>query len=184
MTDQPAGEPEPAASVVPAAAEARRDRVTVRRSPRYGRFIILGAGLGAVVTFVLTNLFPTDEAVGFGALFGYFLLFGIPAGAAIGGLVAVVLERVVSGRSAQLEFERERVEEADVERERGGTEEADVDPNAVDPHAVDVDAAGSNVGGPDTVGPNAVIEPDTDAATVADGPGAEGPTRRPATSGD
>ena len=94
-----------------------RDRVTVRRSPRYGRFIILGAGLGAVVTFALTNLFPIDAEVGFGPLFGYFLLFGVPIGAALGGLLAVLLDVVSSRRATDLEAERSTVEAPEQELE-------------------------------------------------------------------
>ena len=66
--------------------------VTVRRIPRYSRFLIIGAGLGAVATFILTASFPSDPKVGFGALFGYFLLFGVPAGAVIGAVVAILLD--------------------------------------------------------------------------------------------
>ena len=66
--------------------------VMVRRIPRYSRFLIIGAGLGAVATFILTASFPSDPKVGFGALFGYFLLFGVPAGAVIGAVVAILLD--------------------------------------------------------------------------------------------
>jgi len=66
--------------------------VTVRRIPRYSRFLIIGAGLGAAATFILTASFPSDPKVGFGALFGYFLLFGVPAGAVIGAVVAILLD--------------------------------------------------------------------------------------------
>jgi pimeloyl-ACP methyl ester carboxylesterase len=81
-------------------------RVTVRRAPKYPRFIILGAGLGAVVTFVLTNLFPVDPLVGFGPLFGYLLLFGVPAGAALGAIVAILLDAVATRRAREVEAER------------------------------------------------------------------------------
>ncbi len=89
-------------------------RVSVRRAPRYPRFIILGAGLGAVVTFILTASYPVDPEVGFGALFGYFLLFGIPAGAALGGTFAIVLDAVATRRAKQLTAERTAVDAPDV----------------------------------------------------------------------
>lgn len=76
--------------------------VMVRRVPKYPRFLILGAGLGAVVTFILTASFPTDPDVGFGPLFGYFLIYGIPAGAVLGALVALVLDRAASRRARQV----------------------------------------------------------------------------------
>lgn len=82
------------------------DRVTVRRAPRITRFLILGAGLGAIATFILTALYPIDQKVGFGPLFGYFLLFGIPAGAALGGIIASVLDIISTRRSKSLTAER------------------------------------------------------------------------------
>lgn len=87
-----------------------RDSVQVRRSPRYGRFIILGAGVGAIVTFVATNLFPVDPSVGFGPIFGYLLLFGVPIGAALAGLIAVVFDVINSRRARVLEAERTTVD--------------------------------------------------------------------------
>ncbi len=86
------------------------DRVTVRRAPRYPRFIIIGAGLGAVVAFVLTVSFPIDPMVGFGATFGFFALLGVAGGAALSGLVAVVLDGVALRRARSLDAERTIVE--------------------------------------------------------------------------
>ena len=67
--------------------------VSIRRAPKYGAFMIVGGGLGAIATFILTMSFPVDPSVGFGALFGYFSLFGIPAGVAVGALVALIADR-------------------------------------------------------------------------------------------
>ena len=102
MTDQT---PQPA-DAAPEEGLSSRDSVQVRRSPRYGRFLILGAGVGAIATFIVTNLFPIDPAVGFGALFGYLLLFGVPIGAALGGLTAVAFDMVNSRRTRVMEAER------------------------------------------------------------------------------
>ncbi len=125
MTDPVQPSPDPDAAAAPSASpEAREqgavaaereavstgDRVSVRRAPRYPRFIVLGAGLGAIVTFVLTASFPIDESVGFGPLFGYFLLFGVPAGAALGGIVAVVLDVIATRRAKQFDAERTTVD--------------------------------------------------------------------------
>lgn len=73
--------------------------VSVRRIPRYSRFLILGAGIGAVTTFIFTASFPVDSSVGFSALFGYFLLFGIPAGALLGAVAAIVLDANLNRRA-------------------------------------------------------------------------------------
>ena len=84
--------PQPGAAQPGPAQTTVETEVMVRRIPRYSRFLIIGAGLGAVATFILTASFSSDPKVGFGALFGYFLLFGVPAGAVIGAVVAILLD--------------------------------------------------------------------------------------------
>ena len=88
-------------------------QVTIRRAPKVPVFLILGGALGAIVTLVLTMLQPADPAVGYPALFGYFLLYGLPAGVALGGIVAVILD-VISRRTTRTAMaEVTRVDEAD-----------------------------------------------------------------------
>ncbi len=96
-------QPEPTQSSV-------ETEVTVRRIPRYSRFLIIGAGLGAVATFILTASFPSDPKVGFGALFGYFLLFGMPAGVVIGAVVAILLDVGLNHRARTVMAERTTVD--------------------------------------------------------------------------
>ena len=84
--------------------------VTMRRIPRYSRFLILGAGLGAVATFILTASFPSDPKVGFGALFGYFLIFGVPAGVVIGAVTAIVLDTGLKRRARNVMAEHTTVD--------------------------------------------------------------------------
>jgi len=74
--------------------------VTIRRAPKVPVFLILGGALGATVTLVLTMLQPADPNVGYPALFGYFLLYGLPAGVLLGAVVAIVLD-IVSRRSTR-----------------------------------------------------------------------------------
>ena len=108
MTDaQP--QPDPSAEP-PSRTSTSTSSVTVRRAPRYPRFIILGAGLGAVITFILTALYPVDPNVGFGALFGYFALFGVSAGAALGGGVAVLLDVLATRRAKKFDAEHTTVD--------------------------------------------------------------------------
>lgn len=84
--------------------------VTVRRIPRYSRFLIIGAGVGAVATFILTASFPSDPAVGFGALFGYFLIFGVPIGVVLGAVLAIVLDASLKRRARTVLAERTMVD--------------------------------------------------------------------------
>jgi len=90
-------------------------------------FLIIGAVLGTLVTLILTSLFPADPNIGFTASFGYFLLFGAPAGAALGALVGLVIDRVSVARARTVTVEHEVV--------------APVDPDS-DPDADRADPAG------------------------------------------
>ncbi len=117
---------------------------TVRRAPKVPVFLILGALVGFIVTLSLTASFPTDPTVGFPATFGYFLLYGIPAGTVLGGIVAVVLDRVSARRAKQVSFELTTVDPLPEDEEfaaadPGGVREADsanpADPNETEPPA-------------------------------------------------
>ena len=91
------------------------DRVTVRRAPRIPAFIAVGAILGALVTLILTSLFPVDPAVGFGALFAYFALYGVTGGVVLGALVGIILDRVSTRRARSVDVEVERSTEDSAE---------------------------------------------------------------------
>lgn len=89
------------------------EQATVRRAPKIPAFMIVGGGLGAIATFILTALFPADPAIGFGATFGYFALFGIPAGVVLGAVLALILDRISTRRAMTVDVAVERVDEAD-----------------------------------------------------------------------
>jgi fructose-specific phosphotransferase system IIC component len=94
---------EPLGTIVPT-------EVRIRRAPKYPTFLILGAAVGALVTLVVTALFPADPAVGFGALFGYFAIYGVPAGIVVGALAAIVLDRTSSRRARRIVMEHTTVD--------------------------------------------------------------------------
>lgn len=83
--------------------------VRVRRAPKFGAFMVVGGGLAAIGTLIATALFPSDPSVGFVALFAYFCLFTIPAGVAVGAIVALILDRRSSRRARTVQAERESV---------------------------------------------------------------------------
>jgi hypothetical protein len=94
-------------------SDPQRTEVKIRRAPKLGVFLLIGAVLGALVTLILTSLFPADPAIGFAASFGYFLLFGAPAGAALGALVGLVIDRISVARARTVTMEHEVVGDED-----------------------------------------------------------------------
>ncbi|WP_349904002.1 hypothetical protein [Parafrigoribacterium humi] len=81
-----------AAGVSAAGVSAAAVEVRIRRAPKISVFLILGALVGFLGTLILTALQPVDPAIGFAALFGYFLVYGIPAGVVVGGIIGVIFE--------------------------------------------------------------------------------------------
>lgn len=73
--------------------------VTVRRSPRYGRFMIVGGGIFAIVAFILTYAFPQEADYDPAQVFGFLLILGVTVGVTLGGLLALVLDRATARRA-------------------------------------------------------------------------------------
>lgn len=84
--------------------------VKIRRAPKLSVFLLLGAFAGALTTLILTSQYPVDETIGFPATAGYFLLFGVPAGAVLGAAVALVIDRISIARARTVTVEHEVVE--------------------------------------------------------------------------
>lgn len=88
---------------------------TVRRVPRYGVFMGIGVVLGVLAAVILTFtggaeksqaldvVYPTSQ------VFGFLLLWTVPIGLAVGGLVALLLERVVRRKDRVVRVSRETV---------------------------------------------------------------------------
>ena len=89
---------------------AEEAELTIRRAPKIPAFLIVGGGLGGVVTFVLTGLYPIDPQVGLAALFGCFALFGVTGGVLLGALVALILDRISTRRARTARVIRETIE--------------------------------------------------------------------------
>ncbi|MEO8095647.1 MAG: hypothetical protein ABI632_12070 [Pseudolysinimonas sp.] len=83
--------------------------VKIRRAPKLSVFLVIGALVGAVATLIVTSLFDVDPAVGFAATAGYFLLFGVPAGVALGATVGLIIDRVSIARARTVTVEHETV---------------------------------------------------------------------------
>lgn len=90
--------------------EPETREATMRRAPKLGAFLVVGAGLGAFVTLILTSLFPADPNVGFAASYAYFLIYGIPAGLAIGAVLGLAFDRRSRRRARTVMVEHRRVD--------------------------------------------------------------------------
>ncbi|WP_254431212.1 hypothetical protein [Agromyces sp. Marseille-P2726] len=103
----------------PVETDVTSDTVTVRRAPRYGRFILLGVIVGAIVALILTFAFtgqPVEgELVQFdkGQVFGFLLLVCGTIGAALGAVVALLIDRSSARRARSVAVEHESTHRVD-----------------------------------------------------------------------
>ncbi|WP_051973372.1 hypothetical protein [Cryobacterium sp. MLB-32] len=75
------------------------DTLSVHRSPRYKNFMILGAAVGVALAVGLTVGFPGSADFTKAQIFGFLLLACLAVGVLLGGIVALVLDRVIGRRT-------------------------------------------------------------------------------------
>lgn len=108
----------------PSDSDAQGHRIVaahVRRAPRVGVFLALGAVIGLIAAMVLTFAFGgTNEAspnTGFEysqlQVFGFLLLVCVTAGVALAGLVAAVIDRASSRHTKAVTVDRELIRVVD-----------------------------------------------------------------------
>ena len=89
----------------------------VRRAPRWGVFLGIGVGVGVLLAFLLTiggsfEASPaTQVAYPFGQVFGFLVLWTVPAGIALLGVVALILDRVARRTERVVRVDRETIAE-------------------------------------------------------------------------
>jgi len=94
--------------------------VHTRRAPKFGVFAALGAMAGLIAAMILATVFNgTDDPspytqVEYSAMqvFGFIVLWCVPAGIAVGMLVAIILDRTVGRKTHEMRAVREIAEEA------------------------------------------------------------------------
>lgn len=88
----------------------------MRRAPKYGVFLTVGAMLGVLVALILT--FATGEespspatGVTYSSIqvFGFLALIGIAIGLALGGVVALLFDRASRRRARTVSLDHESV---------------------------------------------------------------------------
>ena len=94
------------------------EAVTIRRSPRYFRFMVAGACVGLIVALVLTVLFPEPAGFSFGQVFGFLAIVWIAVGVGGGSIVALLLDRVRSKRTRTVQVSHLQAREMSGEAER------------------------------------------------------------------
>ncbi|MCR2813112.1 potassium transporter Trk [Microbacterium sp. zg.Y1090] len=93
----------------------------LRRTPKFAVFLGFGAALGLLAALILTFAFgdggevSTDTGVVYSPMqvFGFLALFGVPIGIALGGIVALVFDRVLSARARDVQIEHEHIRTQD-----------------------------------------------------------------------
>ncbi|WP_434970411.1 potassium transporter Trk [Microbacterium sp. bgisy207] len=98
-------------------SDQRLEQVTVRRSPKYAVFLLLGGAVGMIVAMILTFAFDGTTQVSPNTglvysqmqVFGFLLLIFVSAGVALGGAVALILDRVYARRARTLRVDHERI---------------------------------------------------------------------------
>jgi hypothetical protein len=116
-------------------SEPQRRQVRVRRSPKIGVFLAIGAVLGALVAVVAVNVTPADATVPKIQAIGFLILLLAPVGALLAGVLALVLDRIAerSARTVDAELISEApapvVEQAepDADRDRPDLDRPDLD---------------------------------------------------------
>jgi len=92
---------------------------TVRRVPRYGVFMGIGVVVGIIVAGILTLIgsYEPSDAVNVvyppGQVFGFLLLWTVPIGLALGGVVGLIFERVSRRHDRVVRVEHETIVTSD-----------------------------------------------------------------------
>ncbi|ROP44063.1 MULTISPECIES: hypothetical protein [unclassified Rathayibacter] len=122
--------------------EITREEVDVRRSPRVWRILALGAGLGAIVAFVLTFALPETEGFSQAQVFGFSLLLFVTIFGGLAALVVVILDRVVGRRVVRTTAERTVARETDIDDEpTDELDDSDVTPDENEAPGTEPDAS-------------------------------------------
>jgi hypothetical protein len=123
-TGQPAPEaqlPSESATDTEVATVYSSGSVAVRRSPRYWRFLVIGAFVGIIAALVLTFAFPTSPDYSLTQVFGFLLLVCVVVFGAAALGIGLLIDRSMARRTRIVRADRVDVHPA-------GTPAADAEP--------------------------------------------------------
>ena len=95
--------------------------VSVRRSPRYWRFLVIGVFVGIIAALILTFAFPGSADYSLTQVFGFLLLVCVVVFGAIALVVGLLIDRSMARRTRIVAADRVDVHPA-------GTPAADAEP--------------------------------------------------------
>ena len=72
------------------------EQVTVRRSPKFLTFMVVGIIVGIVIALILTFALPNDSQFTLTQIFGFLLLFTGTIGGTLGLVFALIVDRYFS----------------------------------------------------------------------------------------
>lgn len=82
------------------------EQVTVRRSPKFLTFMILGIILGIIAALILTFAFPNESKFTLTQIFGFMLLITGTLGGTLGLVFALIVDRYFSRHVKQATAEK------------------------------------------------------------------------------
>ena len=91
-------------------AHVRTESVQLRRSPKYGTFMALGAGLGIVIGVILAVTQPALGEYSIEQIVGLLALMLGAIGLGVGAAVALLFDRVLARKTLTVEAKRTTVE--------------------------------------------------------------------------
>lgn len=121
MPDQPSSPGRPDGGAHGRGTGDRVETVRVRRAPKFSVFLVLGAGVGLLAALILTFAFSgtvgespnTGLVYSQGQVFGFLALICVSIGIALGGILALVLDRRSARRTREYVVDHETVHRAD-----------------------------------------------------------------------
>ena len=82
------------------------EQVSLRRAPKYGSFIGLGAFLGVIASVIVYLLTPVDTEFGAAATIGFLALILGGVGMTLGAVAALLFDRAFSKKASVVLAER------------------------------------------------------------------------------
>lgn len=92
---------------------ASEQHVRVRRTPRYGRFMVLGGAVFGIASFIATYSLPQGTGYDRNTVFGFVFVASIAVGVGVGALAAIIASAATKHTERTVVADRIEVQEPD-----------------------------------------------------------------------